>query len=95
MLNPETNKFEMLEMIKKDGGKLARAIDGRLYEQLTREMAPKSVPIFRIGEERVIKGYIFRVVEIKEKRLVFEPVGPDVGNSANRAKRKRRKGKKR
>lgn len=73
-LNPEKNKFEMLNVpVDIPEGGLE---PGRI--ELLRpdgSPVPKHWAIFTVGEEVIIKGYTFRVVYMNESAITLEPVG--------------------
>lgn len=86
MMNPETNKFEMLKQIdeEKFKDKFAKRIteefDPTAFVRPNGEPVPKHWSVFKEGEELVVKNYTFRVAHIGEKHLLLEPVGiPAIG----------------
>ena len=86
-MNPETNRFEVLEENIKE--KIDNLRKGFSLEELKAGLeivrsvlvSPngKSVPahwsVFKIDEFVVIKNYTFRVAYIGETAILFEPVG--------------------
>ena len=67
-MNPDTNRFEKLEE-KGPFGDFIRP-DG--------SPVPKDWSVFTVGEEITIKDYLFRVTNIGDSAILFEPVGPQI-----------------
>ena len=90
-MNPNTNRFEQLhtkeerEKYKKElDAALARATSGLLRPDGT--PVPAHWPIFKVGEQVVIKEYTFKVAYIGETAILFEPVGiPEIGKEDSNA----------
>jgi len=86
-MNPETNKFEVLqtaEEAQRDGRPLNREMrralgvaSGKLFRPDGSEV-PKHWSIFKVGERYVIEGYTFECKYVGETSVLFEPVGPVV-----------------
>lgn len=70
MMNPETNQFEEVFQEKTDYAKLVDILVRRDGSPV-----PKEYPVFKIGEEFILKGYKFKVARIDKDELVFTPVG--------------------
>ena len=83
-MNPETNKFEMLDpIVKEDDERLNKMYD-KLCGGLVRpngEPVPKHWSIFQVGQHYVINNYTFKCAYIGETSILFEPVGVvEIGN---------------
>jgi hypothetical protein len=108
-MNPEINRFE--EIPEDKTGDLANE---RVEEIMKRRLQAffdqdgtkgevLEVPIFKIGEELVLRGYRFRVSTIEPGRMILEPVGVfsntkirrDSKKSRGRSKKKRKSGSRR
>lgn len=63
-MNPETNQFEGVPDLNE--------FKKRFYSKKSDD----EVPVFTIYEKIRIKGYFFKVIQIREDRLVLQPVGP-------------------
>lgn len=90
-MNPETNKFELLEEVEDDKGLLKKYEEFQkamnnpskefAYKKLLRpngEPVPDHWTILRVNEKVLIKGYAFKVAHIGESHLLLEPAGPIV-----------------
>jgi hypothetical protein len=66
-MNPDKNEFEKLQ-----NKEATKEFCERFYSR--EDKAGSDIPIFTIGEEITIKGYIFRVQQISKRRLAFRPV---------------------
>ena len=66
-MNPETNQFDELNSPEHQ----KKFID-RFYSRESDE--GRDIPIFTLGEEVEIKGYVFKVQQISKRRLAFRPV---------------------
>ena len=79
-MNPETNKFEKLNVQDLDEAlEIERAGIEELRSKLLRpdgSPVPTSWIIFTEGELVEIKGYTFKVCYIGETSILFEPVSP-------------------
>lgn len=89
-MNPETNKFERLQMeknsysediLKKDALKNALSKVQKVVQppNLLRPdgtSMPKHWSIFEIGKNYEINNYTFKCAYIGETSILFEPVGP-------------------
>ena len=88
-MNPETNRFEPLSIDDgTDAEALEKAFAERLESVMGAAEAvqpaslvrpdgtpvPEHWPIFKVDEEVVVKGYVFRVAYIGETTLLLEPV---------------------
>lgn len=81
-MNPDTNKFEMLqsaEEAQREGRALNREMrraletaSGKLFRPDGTEV-PKHWSIFKVGERYVIEGYTFECKYIGETSILFEP----------------------
>ena len=78
MMNPETNKLEVLNEVPNDklNDELNKLSEGLTLIRPNGEPIPKHWSIFTVGELIVIKDYTFRVAYINESTIVFEPVKP-------------------
>ncbi len=79
-MNPETNKFEKLEL---DDNYLKDKIES-LGEQFEKKLirpdgtpVPDTWMVFLVGELVEIKNYTFRVAYIGESNILFEPIKPE------------------
>lgn len=79
MMNPDTNEFEeVFKDTKEVAGEIQKLQDQHLAQFLDKD--GNHVPnekVFNVGEELTIKGYVFRIKNIRRKRLDLEPVRPD------------------
>lgn len=66
-MNPDTNQFEGLE-----DEKATEDFIQRFYSD--ERDAGKDIPIFTMGEEIEIRGYIFQVIQINDDRLALRPL---------------------
>ena len=73
-MNPETNKFEMLDSIVEEDNKSLEKEFGRLLRP-NGEPVPKHWSIFKVDENYVINNYTFKCKYIGETSILFEPVG--------------------
>jgi len=73
-MNPEINKFEMLDPIVEEDNKRLEKEFGRLLRP-NGEPVPKHWSIFRVDENYVINNYTFRCKYIGETSILFEPIG--------------------
>jgi hypothetical protein len=66
-MNPDSNELEALQT----DGAMKDFVD-RFYSR--EKNSGDDIPVFTLGEEIVIKGYLFRVQQISKRRLAFRPV---------------------
>ena len=83
-MNPDTNQFEPLIKATEEQRELLERMTANVEPgTLLRpngEPVPAHWPVFREGEEIVVKNYTFRIAHIGEKHLLLEPVGiPRIG----------------
>jgi hypothetical protein len=86
MMNPETNRFEEVHPkdaeYEKQVAELMSEHDRRTglmvgdFVRKDGSPVPKNYPVFSVGEEFRLKGYRFKVKEIKPDEITFEPIGP-------------------
>jgi hypothetical protein len=84
MMDPKENIFksidgEDLDAAKTEYDKNMERLLGKLEAEVDRaggNREPREYPIFKVGDEMKLRGYVFKVKRIEEKELVFEPVGP-------------------
>jgi len=74
-MNPETNKFEMLDPIVKEDNERLEKIFGEILRP-NGKIVPKHWSIFQVDENYVINDYTFKCKYIGETSILFEPVGP-------------------
>jgi hypothetical protein len=86
MMNPETNRFkavhpkdveyekQVAELVSEHNRRL-RVMEGDFVRE-DGSPVPENYPVFSVGEEFRLKGYRFKVKEIKPDEITFEPVGP-------------------
>jgi len=86
MMNPETNRFEAVhpkdaeyekqvaELVSEHNRRM-RVMEGDFVRE-DGSPVPENYPVFSVGEEFRLKGYRFKVKEIKPDEITFEPIGP-------------------
>lgn len=79
-MNPETNKFEILDRIVEEDNKRIEKEFGMLLRTNGKPI-PKHWSIFKVNENYIINNYTFKCKYIGETSILFEPVGiVEVGN---------------
>lgn len=79
-MNTDTNSFEALKEMFADEepesfrDKIRKANESMLVRP-DGSKVPDHWPIFTVGEEIPIHGYVFKVAHIGEKHMLLEPVG--------------------
>jgi len=73
-MNPETNKFEMLDPIVEEDNRRLEKEFGRLLRP-NGEPVPKHWSIFEVDKNYTINDYTFKCKYIGETSILFEPVG--------------------
>jgi hypothetical protein len=105
-MNPETNRFEEIpedttgDRTKGEVEEMMRRRLQEFFDQNDIKGEVHEVPIFKIGEEVVLRGYRFRVSVIDPDRMVLEPIGVfantkvrnDSKKSRGRSQKKRKSG---
>jgi uncharacterized Zn finger protein len=89
MMNPETNRFEPVEQVEAVEQK--NHLD-KIFKQFIQKdgtPVPQQNPVFEIGETFDLKGYRFKISDIKSDKLILDPVGP--GNRIVKLKGKKSK----
>lgn len=78
-MNPNTNKFERLEIYNETDEKRKADSLVAVYPDLLRpngKPVPKHWTVLKVGQDVVVENYTFTVAHIGESHLLLEPKGP-------------------